>query len=152
MTLSNRPSFVNATVKLPCTVYRLRMAARRATRLYDHHLAPADIGIAQFGLLQTLSANSGATVTGLAAALDMDRTTMTRNLLPLIRLGLVKAGEGPDRRSRAVVITDAGIAKLKQALPYWRAAQTAVRDALGEAEVTQLHALLDTAVADLPET
>ncbi len=142
---------MNPPIKLPCTVYRLRMAARRATRLYDHHLAPSGLGIAQFGLLQTLSANSGSTVTGLAAALDMDRSTMTRNLVPLIRLGLIKAGDGHDRRSRSVVITDAGAAKLKQALPYWRAAQAAVRDALGEAEVAHLHALLDAAVADLPE-
>ena len=139
-------------IKLPCTVYRLRMAARRATRLYDRHLAPSGLGVGQLGLLQTLSLHDGATVTGLAAALDMDRTTMTRNLIPLARAGLVRLSAGPDRRSRAIAITPAGKRKLKDAIPMWRSAQMAVRAALGDAEVERLHRLLDAAIDRLPET
>lgn len=127
------------------------MAARRATRLYDRHLASAGIGIAQFGLLQTLSMNNGSTVTDLAAALDMDRTTLTRNLTPLVREGLVEQGPGHDRRSRAVVITKPGKARLSAALPLWRAAQSAVARTLGDTEVRRLHELLDAAVEHLPE-
>ncbi len=138
-------------LKLPCTVYRLRMAARRATRLYDRHLAPAGLGIAQFGLLQVISLRGGATVTHVAEALDMDRTTLTRNLTPLVREGLVETGAGRDRRSRAIAITAAGEAKLARALPLWREAQAAVRKSLGEVEVGQLHALLDAAMHRLPE-
>lgn len=142
---------MSAAPKLPCTVYRLRMAARRATRLYDRHLAPSGLGIAQFGLLQTLSMRGVSTVTDLAAVLDMDRTTLTRNLTPLVRQGLVGLGAGRDRRSRAVVITEAGKLKLKQALPLWREAQGAVRAAMGANSVERLHALLDAAMVQLPE-
>ena len=137
--------------KLPCTVYRLRMAARRATRLYDRNLAPCGLGIAQFGLLQTLSMTGGGTVTSVAAALDMDRTTMTRNLTPLVREGLVELRAGADKRSRDVVLTTAGKLKLKEALPLWRAAQAAMRTSLGVQDVERLHALLDAAVERLPE-
>ncbi len=135
---------------LPCTVYRLRMAARRATRLYDAHLAPSGLGIAQFGLMQVLSMRGGSTVTEVAAILDMDRTTLTRNLTPLVRQGFVDLCAGPDRRSRSVTITPAGRRKLKQALPMWRKAQDAVRASLGAANVSSLHALLDAAVVRLP--
>lgn len=138
-------------LKLPCTVYRLRMAARRATRVYDRHLAPAGLGIAQFGMLQAISMRPGATVTQVADALDMDRTTLTRNLNPLVRDKLVELGAGRDKRSRAITITAAGKARLAEALPLWREAQAAVRAALGETEVGQLHTLLDAAVQRLPE-
>lgn len=138
-------------VRLPCTVYRLRMAARRATRLYDRLLAPCGLGIAQFGVLQTLRAQPGATVTDLAAALDMDRTTLTRNLTPLVRSGLVALKPGPDRRSRAVLITDAGLARLEDAMPLWREAQAAVRAAIGSDAVKRLHAELDAILTSLPE-
>ena len=138
--------------KLPCTVYRLRIAARRATRLYDRHLAPTGLGIAQFGLLQVLQTRNGSTVTNLAIALDLDRTTLTRNLGPLARQGLIDLGPGPDRRSRAVTITHAGKHKVREALPKWRAAQAAVRQTLGTAGVEQLHALLDEAAARLPDS
>ena len=138
--------------KFPCTVYRLRMAARRATRLYDRHLAPAGLGIAQFGLLQTLSMNDGTTVTVLAAALDMDRTTLTRNLTPLVRQGLVRLGVGSDRRSRAVAMTSAGTRKLAEAMSLWRNAQAAMCEAVGDKEIARLHALLDAAVERLPDS
>lgn len=141
-----------AAPKLSCTVYRLRMAARRATRLYDRHLEPCGLGIAQFGLLQTLSMTGGGTVTSVAASLDMDRTTMTRNLMPLARAGLVELQAGADKRSRDVSLTPAGKLKLKEALPLWRAAQAAVRESLGAGDVEKLHALLDAAVERLPET
>ena len=127
------------------------MAARRATRLYDRHLAPAGLGIAQFGLLQLLQTRNGGTVTSLALALDLDRTTLTRNLGPLARQGLIELGPGPDRRSRAVTITPAGKRKAQEALPKWRAAQAAVRQTLGAAGVEHLHALLDDVVARLPD-
>jgi DNA-binding MarR family transcriptional regulator len=138
--------------KLPCTAYRLRMASRRATRLYDRHLAPSGLGIAQFGLLQIIAMRGGAKVTDVAGALDMDRTTLTRNLTPLVREGLVRLGAGPDKRSRAITITDAGKARLADAFPLWRQAQAAVRASMGEAEIGQLHALLDAAVQRLPES
>jgi DNA-binding MarR family transcriptional regulator len=138
--------------KPPCTVYRLRMATRRATRLYDHFLAPSGLGIAQFGVLQIVARSHGATLTEIAATLDMDRTTLTRNLTPLLREGLVRSARGKDQRSRAVLITPAGEAAIAKALPMWRAAQSALRDQLGAKSVETLHELLDAALVEIPDT
>ena len=139
-------------IKLPCTVYRLRMATRRATRLYDACLAPCGLGIAQFGLLHILRSHPGASVTTLAEALDTDRTTMTRNLAPLAKAGLVQLGPGPDKRTRAVVLTASGQAVLERAYPLWRQAQSRVREVLGKERVDALHAMLDAATAELPDS
>ena len=135
---------------VPCTVYHLRMAARRTTRVYDHMLAPSGLGIAQFGLLQTLTRRGGATVTEIAADLDMDRTTLTRNLRPLVRDKLVRLGPGRDRRSRAVEMTQAGRAAMQRAVPFWKAAQACVRDSLGRDETEKLHDLLAAVISQLP--
>ncbi len=135
----------------PCTLYRLRMATRRATRLYDRVLAPSGLGIAQFGLLNAIRARAGGTVTDIARHLDMDRTTLTRNLRPLLRSGLVTLRAGPDARSRALDLTDQGHVALAAAFPLWRQAQQRVAESLGEAETTALNTLLAEALDRLPE-
>lgn len=134
-----------------CTVYRLRMVTRRATRLYDRHLAPAGLGIAQFGLLNAIWSRAGDSVTDIAALLDMERTTLTRNLGPLVRRGLVKLGAGPDKRSRCVAITDAGKEAVRQARPHWRAAQAELAATLGEERHAALVAALGLALQHIPD-
>ncbi len=134
-----------------CTCGRLRMAARRISRIYDRHLAPTGIGIAQFGLLSAVAKNDGASVTALASLLEMERTTLTRNLQPLEREGLVAVGPGTDHRTRSVKITDGGRAVLKQARPLWAAAQRAVLAALGEEATHALHTALELTLQRVPE-
>ena len=71
-----------------CTAARVRKASRRVTQIYDRHLAPFDLTIAQFGLLAQLREVSGASVGELADRMIMDATTLSRNLRPLERRGL----------------------------------------------------------------
>src|ERR1700735_2261106 len=91
-----------------CTCYRLRQAGRLVSRLYDQSLAPLGINIGQFGLLATLSAMSGASVMRVANVLQMDRTTLTRNLSPLERLGYISAAASAAVRGRGVSVSKRG--------------------------------------------
>jgi DNA-binding MarR family transcriptional regulator len=51
----------------------------------------------------------------------MDRTTLTANLKPLERRGLVRVTvDNADRRSRRLALTPAGRASLAAAVPIWR--------------------------------
>ncbi len=134
-----------------CTCGRLRMASRRVSRIYDRHLAPAGIGIAQYGLLATVANNDGASVTALATLLEMERTTLTRNLQPLEREALVSIGQGTDHRTRSVKITDEGRAVLKKARPLWHEAQNAVEAALGGPALKNLHSALELTLQQVPE-
>jgi DNA-binding MarR family transcriptional regulator len=79
----------------------------------------------------------------LADLLDLDRTTLTRNVAPLEARGLVEIGPGEDARSRTARITEAGRAAREAALPHWRRAQMAVMTLLGAERLASLHALLD---------
>jgi DNA-binding MarR family transcriptional regulator len=130
----------------PCTLYRLHMLTRRATRLYDGHLAPSRLGILQFSLLNMLWALDRPSVSQLAARLDVDRTTLTRTLRPLERAGFLVRGAGRDRRSSALAITDAGKAAVRAARPMWLAAQASLADQLGGEARDRLHADLGHAL------
>ena len=61
----------------------------------------------------------------------MDRTTLTRNLKPLLEKGLLESIPGADRRRRSVAITAQGQVALTEALPYWREAQARIASSLG---------------------
>jgi DNA-binding MarR family transcriptional regulator len=117
------------------------------SRLYDQSLEPSGLRGTQFSLLVALSLTGGAPLLRLAEELGLDRSTMTRNLVPLERDGLIASAPGPDRRVRLVTLTDKGRRALATALPLWEKAQHRVTDALGERRVRELDAVLRVAAA-----
>ncbi len=139
-----------------CTCFRVRRLARRVTQIYDRVLAPAGLRVTQFSLLSALVRNGrspGAMAIGaLATALDMDRTTLTRNLKPLIDAKLValKQGEG-DARQREASVTRPGIARYENAKTLWRQAQNDINRTLGSVQVASLHELVDGLLETLNE-
>ena len=66
-----------------CTFANLRKASRTVSQAYNDALRPAGLKATQFTLLATLNKRGEVSVSELAAALVMDRTTLTRNLKPL---------------------------------------------------------------------
>ncbi len=90
-----------------------------------------------------LRARGPVTVSQLADAMAMDRTTLTRNLKPLERAGLMSAARGRDRRSRTLSLSDEGARQLSAARPLWQRAQDEVNARLGADMVAELHRLLD---------
>ena len=126
-----------------CTCYRLRQTARLVSRTYDRFLAPADISIGQFGMLSTLAAMEGKSISELADVLQMERTTLTRNLSPLKKLRYITIAEGQDKRAKSLRLTKAGDKALSSAKPLWRAAQQSLELQLGKAEVQSLTKILD---------
>lgn len=139
-----------------CTCFRVRRLARRVTQIYDRVLAPSGIRVTQFSLLSALARNGadgGALAVGsLAAALDMDRTTLTRNLKPLIDVGLVSLVPGKaDARRREAKLTRTGRLRYEEAKKLWRRAQDQMNRTLGMSQVASLHRLFDGLLETLDE-
>jgi len=133
-----------------CTAARVRKASRRVSQIYDRELEPYDLTVTQFGLLAQLRAAPGAAVGALADSMVMDATTVSRNLRPLERRGLVVAE--PDRddgRVRKLKLTPAGRTAFERATAGWRAAQNRIAAALGAEEMIALNAALDRALVRL---
>ena len=82
----------------------------------------------------------------LAKCMQMDASTLTRNLQPLSAMGLLTIGAGADARSRLVATTETGLSKQAQAQQAWKAAQLALNAQLGSERVAALHDLLDACI------
>ncbi|WP_434981927.1 MarR family winged helix-turn-helix transcriptional regulator [Xanthomonas arboricola] len=124
----------------PCTCFQLRRAARRTSQLYDHALAQVGLSLNEYSILRRLI--SAQPLGALAHSLGMDRTTLTRNLKPLLAAGWVQARRGEDARQKVVVLSRSGRGLLVRALPHWQRAQTQLETLFGSASTAQLHATL----------
>ena len=143
------PTAAPAERIIGCTCYRLRKLTRRITQHYDVRLASAGLRVTQYSLLANLCRGGRATMSALAAAMEMDRTTLTRNLKPLADAGLVEVMPGADARARIVAATARGRRAWQDARELWREAQDEVNRALGPEQVAALHDLLDDSVTRL---
>ena len=106
-----------------CTAARRR--SRELTRAFEKAMRGSGVRGTQFTLLATLVQTGPLPTTRLADFLGLERTTLTRNLRPLIRDGLVRVEEGEDRRVHKVAITEKGEEAARRAFPFWRQAQDA---------------------------
>lgn len=136
------PASTTSTMPSVCTCFRLRRASRRATQLYDHALAAVDLTLNQYSILRR-SEREPRVLGELAGELGMDRTTLTRNLAPLMAAGLVDTVRGRDARRRMIGLTPSGRDRLAAAKPHWQRAQATLDAMLGEAGIRRLHGDLD---------
>jgi len=126
----------------PCLCTRLRRASRNLTRIYDEALEFAGINVAQYSLLRNLQRLDRPSITDLAEALALDRSTLGRNLRVLEGKGLVGLGEGEDQRNRVAFLTAEGQACVALALPAWESVQRRMVERLGEGQRDALMVLL----------
>jgi DNA-binding MarR family transcriptional regulator len=132
--------------KSVCLCTSLRQAALAATALYDDILAPSGLKVTMFRLLRRIAAQSDISISQLARDVDLDRSTLGRNLRVLERQGLVTLAACADGRARAPRLSDKGAEALDRALPLWAEAQARMAELLGpdvEALQTTLHRLTD---------
>jgi DNA-binding MarR family transcriptional regulator len=115
------PFAVTAEVRDTCLCLHLQRAARAVARRFDAALRPLSLTNGQFSLLMSLNRQEAPSIGSVSALLAMDRTTLTANLKPLERRGLVKVSiDDADKRARRLKLTPAGRALLVVAVPIWR--------------------------------
>jgi DNA-binding MarR family transcriptional regulator len=130
-----------------CTCFKLRRLTRRVTAVYDRALSDAGMRVTQYSLLAHLRGLRGVAVSQLAEMLDMDRTTLTRNLRPLVEAGWIAVKpSAEDARIRLVHITPSGETRWQAARVCWRQAQQEVSSTIGSDGLAELHRMLDNYV------
>src|SRR5579883_332170 len=129
------PFAVTLQVRDRCLCLHLQRAARVVARRFDEALRPLGLTNGQFSLLMSLNRPEPAGMAGVAALLAMDRTTLTANLKPLERRGLVAVSvEKDDRRKRRLALTSAGRTLLAAAVPVWKRTHGAIERALARGD------------------
>lgn len=114
------PYEVTIKVRDTCLCLHVQRAARAVARRFDIALRPLGLTNGQFSLLMSLNRPKPPGMGSVAALLAMDRTTLTANLKPLERRGLVTvSADEKDRRNRLMTLTPAGRALLASAVPVW---------------------------------
>jgi DNA-binding MarR family transcriptional regulator len=135
---------------LACNCFASRKATRLVTKLYEDHLACVDLTSTQYSILVHVDEIGAAAMKDLVRALAMERTSVVRALQPLARDGFVVIGADRDDARRNVVrLTDAGRAKLADAVPVWQQAQAEFESRFGAGLAAQLReSLLALAASD----
>lgn len=135
---------------VPFTGTQVRGLARRLAGLYDAALVTHGVTVTQYAVLASIArAEKCIPVAELARRLQMDRTTTTRLVAPLIESGLVMRLDGRmtrgDARARPLELTAKGRRRLRAAGPAWQAAQREVGQLLGQRLRASLHRTTDAA-------
>ena len=122
-----------------CVVHNLRRASRAVTQLYEEYLKPSGLLPTQFTLLAAVRVMGPVQMSRIAKELVLDRTTLTRNIRPLEREGLLSVVYAKsDQRLREICITKKGMKKLEQAIPYWQDAQNLATNMLGTSRLDRM--------------
>jgi DNA-binding MarR family transcriptional regulator len=142
------PTYTESARKIAheCPGLRIRQASRLLTRVYDESLRPLGIQESQLSVLVAVAmfGDDGANIGALASVLVMDRTTLTRNLRPLERAGLLRVARSPeDARARIVLLTRAGERMIEAGYPLWEKAQKRILKVLGAERVDEIRSRLD---------
>ena len=135
------PLDVTHEVRDRCLCLHLQRAARAIARRFDEALRPFGLTNGQYSLLMSLNRPAPPRIGDVAPLLAMDRTTLTANLKPLERRGLVEVVVDPqDKRSRRLRLTEAGRDVLVAAVPVWRATHDEIDQGLPDLDPDRLRA------------
>ena len=146
MSSQHLPFTTTIEVRDSCLCLHLQRAARAVARRFDAAFRSLGLTSGQFSLLMALNRPEPPSIGTISALLAMDRTTLTANLKPLERRGLVTVTvDDADKRTRRLSLTPAGRKLLVAACPVWRQTHAAVEGLLAGANPdllrAELHAL-----------
>ncbi len=122
-----------------CFNLEMRKSTRLITQFYENHMSKAGLKVGQFSILRAVSITKETNSKELQGILVIDQTTLSRNLKPLVRDGLIQlTPDSDDRRIKLITLTEDGKLRYQQALPMWKAAQKALKEKLGSEDLQQI--------------
>lgn len=133
------------TTAATCLATRVRQLSRIVTRVYDDAMRPLGITASQYTLLAQLASRDGITAVEIGQGLDIEKSTLSRNLKRLLALGHIVMDPPAGRRGRGLHLTPKGQAVLKAAFPIWQDAQRKTTAIMGHESRAMLDGLLGQA-------
>jgi DNA-binding MarR family transcriptional regulator len=125
-----------------CISTRVRQLSRIITRVYDDALRPLGITASQFTLLTQLAQQDGITAVEIGHSLDIEKSTLSRNLKRLLALGHITMDPPAGRRGRGLHLTPKGESVILKAFPVWNDAQSKAIRVMGPESRNTLDSLL----------
>jgi len=120
----------------------VRKLNRMVTAIYDGALASAGLKTSQFSVLVSVANRKQTRPAELTKHLQLDESTLSRNVERMCSRGWLRLVQGADRRSHLIEVTDKGQALIRKCLPAWQKAQAEVSRRLGTDSVAELRSAL----------
>ena len=149
---ANAPNIVEIAelTAATCLSTRVRQLSRIVTRVYDDAMRPLGITASQYTLLAQLASRDGITAVEIGHELDIEKSTLSRNLKRLLALGHIIMDPPAGRRGRGLHLTPKGQAVLKDAFPIWQDSQKRANAVMGSESRAVLDSLLSQAEKLIP--
>ena len=106
-----------------CKCIRLRKVSNKLTKIYDSAPIKVNLKITQFSTLKNIQKFGKTNIKDLSSELELDRTTVLRNIEKLIKMDLVSYKYENDDKNKIIQLTTIGIKKLKEAIIIWEETQ-----------------------------
>jgi DNA-binding MarR family transcriptional regulator len=129
-------------VERECLGFRVRKLNRIVSAIYDGALASAGVKTSQFTVLIAIANRESVRPSELTRLLQLDESTLSRNVDRMCAKGWLRLAPDADRRSHLIEITDKGQILIGKCLPAWQEAQEKVSKWLGAESIAALRSVL----------
>lgn len=140
----NRAEQTAAAMGGECLAMRSRLIGRTITAIYDDALRPVGVTAGQLNVLAVIIRRGPVSPGEVASYLNIEKSTMSRNVDRMKRNGWVWVRTGESARSKELEITDSGRRIFAEAEPLWRDAQDRAREVLGSGGAEAVHQIADS--------
>ena len=128
---------------ISCMCISIRKAANHISKVYDHELSVLDIKITQYSALKNIQALGNPSVNELSKKLDLERTTVLRNLDKLKKMDLISYKKNDVYKVKVISLTVNGRKKLNDAKVIWEKTQQKFLNAFGLSNKNQFDSLMN---------
>ena len=140
---TNQAEEAVADMGAQCLVKRSRLIGRSITAIYDDALREVGVTAGQLNILAVVVRRGPISPGEVARSLQIERSTMSRNVERMKRNGWLAIRPGESARSQELRITESGRKIVMDAAPLWRDAQRRTREILGTGGTEAIHRLAD---------
>ena len=126
-----------------CMCISIRKAANHISKVYDHELSVLDIKITQYSALKNIQALGNPSINELSKKLDLERTTVLRNLDKLKKMDLISYKKNDVYKVKVISLTVNGRKKLNDAKVIWEKTQQNFLNAFGLNNKNQFDLLIN---------
>ena len=125
-----------------CKCIHLRKASNNLTKIYDSALIKVGLKITQFSTLKNIQKLGNTNIRDLSYVLELDRTTVLRNIEKLIKMNLVSYKYEQNSKNKIIQLTTVGTSKLREAIIIWEETQHKYIKALGIKNYKEIDTLI----------
>ena len=132
-----------------CLAVRIRLLNRTVTHIFDEALRPLGVKVSQLNVLMVVAKLGPISPGDVARRLNMEKSTLSRNVERMRTRGWLKVLEGDTGRQQILKVGPAGRKLMEKSLPFWKQAQARTKAILGQRGARSIHRAADTVWAQL---